>query len=207
MKQPKNKMKPPVKPLYKRYPDGSPIGKPDMHNVLFPAALFTVLTGVAILIIYVVVVKGPDNHSSLWNSARAFSRTQVTFVPTSPVPQLTLVPPAPTPAPGATLQPTPAPTVPAQVSFSQDVLPIFKASCFNCHGATVSIMGINLSSYSAIIDTKAHPQLFVPGKPEESLLMNALRGSNGVQMPPSGTLPADKIAIVQQWITLGGLNN
>lgn len=67
-------------------------------------------------------------------------------------------------------------------------------------------MGINLTSYSTIVDTKAHPQLFVPGKPDESLIMNVLRGK-GVQMPPSGALPEDKIGIVEQWIRLGGQDN
>lgn len=76
-----------------------------------------------------------------------------------------------------------------------------------CHGgAGVSFKGVSLVSYQTVTDTSAHEPLFVPGKPEESLLMGVLRGKP-VQMPPTGPLPEQKIKVIEDWIRQGGQNN
>lgn len=46
--------------------------------------------------------------------------------------------------------------------------------------------------------------MIVPGKPDESLLIEAIRYTNSdLQMPPSGRMPADIIAAFEKWISKG----
>ena len=93
------------------------------------------------------------------------------------------------------------------MSFSQDVLPVFRNTCVVCHGgAGISFKGVSLVSYQTLTDTSAHGPLFVPGKPEESVLVNVLRGK-GMQMPPTGPLSAEQIKLIEEWIKQGGQNN
>lgn len=43
----------------------------------------------------------------------------------------------------------------------------------------------------------------VAGKPDESLIMRALKGEGAKQMPPTGKLADDEIAKVAAWIQAG----
>jgi len=44
----------------------------------------------------------------------------------------------------------------------------------------------------------------VPGKPEESLFMNAVKWADrDLQMPPKKKLPPEELAILEKWISMG----
>ena len=45
--------------------------------------------------------------------------------------------------------------------------------------------------------------LVVPGSPEQSKLVYALRGLQAPRMPPDGALPEPDIALVERWILDG----
>ncbi|MDO8473850.1 MAG: c-type cytochrome domain-containing protein [Dehalococcoidia bacterium] len=83
---------------------------------------------------------------------------------------------------------------------------MFKLNCQACHGATMTFKGVSLVSYQSLTDTTTHAQLFVPGQPEASLLLDVLLNRKGVQMPPGG-LPPEKIKLVEDWIKQGGKDN
>ena len=176
--------------------------------MLSPLALIGFVLALATTLIYGIVVRGPDTHANLWNSVRDYSRTEIGYVTSEPGPPLASLPVVAPITPSTTPTATPAPTpVPADVSFSKDVLPLFRANCQACHGASVSFKGISLASYQTTTDTKAHASLFVPGKPEESLLMDVLLNRKGVQMPPLGPLPPEKVKLIEEWIKQGGKEN
>jgi mono/diheme cytochrome c family protein len=105
------------------------------------------------------------------------------------------------PPPGATTTTKPGA---ADVSFSQDVLPIFRADCAACHG---SLGGWSSESYDEVMTTGNHAPVVVPGDPEESLLVELLEDPGGRLMPPGGALPADEIKLVSDWIAGGALDN
>ncbi|MBI2958437.1 MAG: hypothetical protein HYY32_06290 [Chloroflexi bacterium] len=183
-------------------------------------ALICFVLIVATTLIYGIIARTPDTHSNLWNEVRdGYTRTEVSWVESEPGPLMASLPlvasssvsslPAGG-APGAA--PASAPALPAAVapqdpSFSKDVLPIFKANCFACHSGAVALGGVSLVSYQSLTDTKAHKQLLVPGKPQDSLLMNLLRKTAGVQMPPLSPLEPDKIQTIENWIKQGGKDN
>lgn len=118
----------------------------------------------------------------------------------------TLNPPAvqQTPATSPTAAgPTPTPS---PVSFSADVLPIFKAKCALCHG---NMGGWNSSTYESVMTSGDHAPTVIPGETESSLLAQKITGTHqeGTIMPPSGKLPQDEIQVILDWITQGAQDN
>ena len=100
-------------------------------------------------------------------------------------------------------------TVTPQISFSGDILPVFRASCAinsNCHlGAN------NTNKYTDLTDSVAYKtltnkQLVLAGNPSASLLY--VQVSNKI-MPkaPYSPLTADKITLIYNWIEQGAKNN
>jgi len=85
-----------------------------------------------------------------------------------------------------------------EVSFSQDVLPIFQEFAASCHGTSG---GLSLESYEGVM------KVVVAGKPEESLLWKRLNGQGGPIMPPSGKLSDDLLQLIYLWIQQGAKNN
>ncbi|MCJ7534839.1 MAG: c-type cytochrome, partial [Anaerolineales bacterium] len=93
-----------------------------------------------------------------------------------------------------------------EVSFSSDVMPIFEAECFACHG---NFGGWDASSYTTVLGTGNNAPVIIPGDPENSLLAQKMIGTQSIGniMPPAGLLPEDEIQIILDWIEEGALDN
>lgn len=95
--------------------------------------------------------------------------------------------------------------VPATIEFNRDVRPILSDKCFFCHGPDGSHRGadLRLDVRSEAVDYGA----VVPGKPEESLLIERIlsEDSDSVMPPPAShkKLDAREKAILRAWITQG----
>src|SRR5262245_35994626 len=92
---------------------------------------------------------------------------------------------------------------PAKVDFAKDVQPIFRQSCIGCHGPSQQMAGFRLDRRR---DAMRGGTIAVigPGNSDGSRLYQRLIGSEfGAQMPPTGALPADKVAIIRAWIDQG----
>ncbi|MEI6232389.1 MAG: DUF1553 domain-containing protein [Planctomycetota bacterium] len=90
--------------------------------------------------------------------------------------------------------------------FNQKVQPILQNRCFECHAGTKAKGSLLLDSESARKSGGESGALFVPGKPDESLLIKAVRYTDkDLTMPPEkkGKLPDAEIAILIDWITRG----
>ena len=89
--------------------------------------------------------------------------------------------------------------------FREQVLPILAARCFECHAHAGEIEGgLALDSRSGWEDGGDSGPAVVPGRPDESLLVKAIRyGDAALAMPPTGRLPAAEIAILEQWVAMG----
>jgi len=99
-----------------------------------------------------------------------------------------------------------------KVSFKNDVLPVFKKKCLNCHNTEdESPSGLYLEEYEQVMkgDSK-HGPVVIPKKGEESILIKKLRGTAefGKQMP-RGRKPLDDetIDMISLWIDQGAKNN
>jgi len=88
--------------------------------------------------------------------------------------------------------------------FETKVRPVFADNCFSCHGAMKPKGGIRLDRKEFIFKTRDEP-LLVPGHPEKSLLMQAIRHETEHKMPPSpkAKLSAQSIDAIALWIKLG----
>jgi hypothetical protein len=108
----------------------------------------------------------------------------------------------------------------AGVSFSAAVQPIFTAACTSCHnGVGGSLPGVmNLTqnnAYNAIVNVNSlqNPALkrVLPGDVANSYLARKIDPTLGPiigdQMPAAGSLTAQQIQTIKNWIAQGALNN
>jgi len=93
---------------------------------------------------------------------------------------------------------------PARVDFVRDVQPIFRQQCYSCHGPAIHENGLRLDRRA---DAMRGGTIAVigPGNSGASRLYLRLSGAPGVgpQMPPTGPLKPDQIAVIRQWIDEG----
>ncbi len=91
-----------------------------------------------------------------------------------------------------------------QVRFYEErVRPILESRCFKCHGAGEKVKGgLRLDSRAAILKGgELGPAVFVD-RPEESLLLQAIRYEE-LEMPPGGKLPVAEQSILTRWVKEG----
>jgi uncharacterized protein DUF1549/uncharacterized protein DUF1553/cytochrome c len=88
--------------------------------------------------------------------------------------------------------------------FETKVRPILATECFSCHSES-QLGGLRLDSREAmILGGKSGPAI-VPGDPDKSLLVNAIRQTGALKMPKGGKLAADQIEAIAQWIRTGAV--
>jgi hypothetical protein len=95
---------------------------------------------------------------------------------------------------------------PAPVSFINDVAPILKESCFGCHGAKSPKGKLDMTKYASLRKGGTKDDPIEPGKPDESLILDLLKGTGKSCMPPPDSgdpLPKKKIAVIERWIREG----
>ena len=71
---------------------------------------------------------------------------------------------------------------PPLLTFEADVRPIFRASCWQCHGEKTLKGELDLRSLAGILKGGESGPVIVPGKPDESLLFAKVHDG---EMPPS----------------------
>jgi cytochrome c553 len=90
--------------------------------------------------------------------------------------------------------------------FEKKVRPVFATHCQNCHSAAAGKTkgGLALDTRDGVRTGGDSGPVIVPGKPDESLLMKAVRhGDKKLKMPPKGKLPDEMIADLERWVKLG----
>ncbi|MCO6458933.1 MAG: DUF1553 domain-containing protein [Pirellulaceae bacterium] len=91
--------------------------------------------------------------------------------------------------------------------FEAKIRPVLVQHCQSCHAAGADVIqgGLRLDSRAATLAGGDSGPALVPGKPDESLLLAALR-YEGPEMPPKGKLPAAVIADFERWIRDGAVD-
>ncbi len=108
---------------------------------------------------------------------------------------------APHPA-GADQSPLERETAAKSKFFETKIRPLLSARCFKCHGKEKQNGGLRVDALSTLLKGGESGAALLPGKPQESLLVEAIRWES-FEMPPSGKLPADEIALLTKWIADG----
>src|SRR6184192_1159451 len=90
--------------------------------------------------------------------------------------------------------------------FEKHIRPILVDTCYKCHSAQSEKLKGGLyvdSPYGLRKGGKTGPAI-VPGEPEKSLLIKAVRyGDEELQMPPKEQLSAAQVAALETWIKMG----
>ena len=87
--------------------------------------------------------------------------------------------------------------------FEKKIRPILAEYCFDCHSAEVQESGLRVDSLSGMLVGGERGPAIVPGKPDESLLISAVRHSDTLQMPENRKLPQPIIDHLAQWVRDG----
>ncbi len=99
-----------------------------------------------------------------------------------------------------------APLFAEEIDFVRDIKPLLAAHCTKCHGPEKQENGLRLDAGTAVTRGGDSGALFVAGKPDASLLIQAVTGKSDVisKMPLKGEpLTDSQIALLKQWIAAG----
>jgi hypothetical protein len=87
--------------------------------------------------------------------------------------------------------------------FENKIRPILANNCYGCH-TTTQLGGLRVDSRDALLKGGASGPAILPGDPNKSLLIQAIRQSNDkLKMPKGGKLKADEIDSLTEWIRSG----
>ena len=99
-----------------------------------------------------------------------------------------------------------APT-PEQLGFFESkVRPLLADQCYRCHSHRAEKLkgGLYLDHGSTALAGGDAGPVIVPGEPEKSLLVEAVRYENPeLQMPPKKKLAAEEITVLEKWVAMG----
>src|SRR5216684_2462084 len=88
--------------------------------------------------------------------------------------------------------------------FEKEVRPLLMARCHQCHGDLAKPKGkLRLTSRANILQGGESGPVVVPGKPTESLLIQAIGYADALKMPPKEKLPNGEVAILTRWVKMG----
>ncbi len=98
-----------------------------------------------------------------------------------------------------------------QTSFSAQQLEFFEAKirpllvehCFECHAGENREGELSLDSRAGLMQGGSTGPAIVPGKPEESLLIEAINYEGAYEMPPSNKLKKADIKLLTEWVAQG----
>ena len=91
------------------------------------------------------------------------------------------------------------------VTYEKDVLPILAAKCQVCHKGKIREGQLDLGTYESLMKGGKHGRPIVPGKPDESLLIQLAGHTKSPPMPPETEEPLEpkELALLKLWVAQG----
>lgn len=90
--------------------------------------------------------------------------------------------------------------------YSTRVTDILSDNCLSCHDET-SKGGLRLDSYAGIMKGGMDGKVIVPGDPETSMLVQAIRRTGDLKMPPKRPLSDAEIKDLEAWVKAGAVGS
>lgn len=87
--------------------------------------------------------------------------------------------------------------------FEREVRPVLMVSCIECHGTETQEAELRFDAREHLLAGNDNGPAVVPGDPQASALIQAIRYDGDVQMPPDAKLPEKAIAALTRWVELG----
>lgn len=100
------------------------------------------------------------------------------------------------------LQAQPAATSPD--FFELKVRPVLVNNCYSCHAAS-AMSGLRLDSRDGLLKGGNRGTALVPGDPDNSLLIKAVRQTDTLKMPMGGKLADNEISDLVAWVKNGAV--
>lgn len=94
------------------------------------------------------------------------------------------------------------------LDFKKDIQPIFNKYCLDCHGPEKQKSGFRIDQRSSLVKGGDYGlPAIIPGDPERSYLLEAIRGDNPDEiMPPKGKkLNQEQVQLIADWIAQGAI--
>jgi hypothetical protein len=93
----------------------------------------------------------------------------------------------------------------AEVSFTQQVLPILEKHCWECHSEVSTELGLRLDTYEGAMAGSDYGTVIEAGDPDGSLLVDMIVSGD---MPEDGDpVPSADLEVIKTWIAEGAKNN
>ena len=91
-----------------------------------------------------------------------------------------------------------------KITYEQDVLPVLRNSCLNCHNPDKKKAGLDLSNYSGLMAGSDNGKVVSPGDPGGSLLAKTIAHTEEPFMPKNGDrLAPAQVALLIKWVDFG----
>ena len=91
-----------------------------------------------------------------------------------------------------------------QEFFETKVRPLLAKNCYTCH-TDARAGGLQMDSEDGMKRGSKDGPVLVPGKPDESKLIQAIRYKDRVKMPPSRKLTDEEISTLETWVRSGAV--
>jgi hypothetical protein len=87
--------------------------------------------------------------------------------------------------------------------FETKIRPVLAEHCYSCHGPKRQQAGLRLDSRAALLKGGEDGPVVQLDRPEQSVLLKALRHEGDLKMPPKGRLSAQVVEDVFAWLKMG----
>src|SRR5262245_44748362 len=89
--------------------------------------------------------------------------------------------------------------------FEEHVRPLLAEHCYRCHSRQAKSVrgGLLLDSKEGWAKGGENGPAVVPGDPDRSLLIRAVRYQGDAKMPPKGRLPDKQVDLLVRWVRMG----
>jgi mono/diheme cytochrome c family protein len=98
---------------------------------------------------------------------------------------------------------SPAQRAEGEQLFAEKVKPILNRKCGKCHGEDDARSGLRVNSRESLLCGGHRGPAILPGKPDDSLLIQSVLQTGDLKMPRRGKLSPEEIKALADWIKDG----
>ena len=82
--------------------------------------------------------------------------------------------------------------------------PLLAENCYDCH-TTAEMGGLRVDSLDRLKQGGKSGPALMPGDPDKSLLIQAVRQTGDLKMPKGGKLKPEEIQVLSDWVKAGAV--